>query len=211
MCICYTKDKIDKTFVNSNLPESYYFDKKLYCKPEDVDFSTYVKLQSVLKNIGFYVNKGNNFYLCSEYKGNGKSAWACKILREYIIKNFVGGTDIDTTYPLFIDMRRFVAEYRPYAYSQTPYIQNILDHVYTAPLVVWDDIFSGYKETTQILDWLGSVIEARILSNKANIYTSNTVYSDPNLPNVIGPALYSRLIKTAIPLPFKGADRRSFS
>lgn len=207
---CYTQQKIEKTFTRSNLPPDYYYDKKLKCTPDDPDFSTYVKLQQVEKNIGFYVNNGDNFYLYSEYKGNGKSAWACKILREYIIKYFVGGLDIDTTYPLFIDMRRFVAEYKPYGYSQTAYVQNILDHVYTAPLVVWDDILSGYKESAQILDWLGSVIEARVLSKKSNIYTSNTVYTNPELSNIIGPALYSRLIKTSIPLPFKGIDRRSF-
>lgn len=211
LVMCYTKEKIMKTFSRSNLPQAYYTNKKLICNPQDPDFSTYTKLNTVLHNIGFYVSKGNNFYLYSEYKGNGKSAWASKILREYIIKNFVGGVDIDTTYPLFIDMRRFVAEYKPYGYTQTPYIQNILDHVYTSPLVVWDDILSGYKETAQILDWLGSVIEARVLNKKSNIYTSNTPWGDPNLPNLIGPALYSRLIRTCIPLPFRGQDRRSYN
>lgn len=211
MLQCFLKDKVERVFVNSNLPTAYYEDKKLICNQEDPDFRTYIKLNQIQRNVNYYIPNGDNFYLYSEFKGNGKSAWSCKILREYIIKCFVGRTDVDTGYPLFIDMRRFVAEYRPYGYSQTSYVQNILNDVYDAPLIVWDDILSGNKETTQILDWLGSVLESRILNKKSNIYTSNTPWGDPNLPNIIGPALHSRMIRTSIPLAFKGMDRRSFN
>ena len=203
---CFLKNKILSTFKESGLPLRYYDEIHLRCNRSHVDFEAYQQLHSIQQKVNEFAYQGKAVFIYSRNKGNGKSSWACKLLREFIIRFFVQNPEEHP--PLFIDMRRFFSEFHPKSWSQTDYVQKIIRDVYDSPLVVWDDIFFNYQEDIEKINWLSSVIETRILNLKSNIYTSNTNPRQEGLEDVLGSALYSRVLRTCEMVEFNGADRR---
>jgi DNA replication protein DnaC len=89
--------------------------------------------------------------------------------------------------------------------AKNEYIQHIKDNVLTCDLVIWDDI--GTKNSTSFeSENLLSMIEGRILNNKANIFTSNL--NDQELHDALGDRLASRICNLGYNITFNGGDKR---
>ena len=84
-------------------------------------------------------------------------------------------------------------------------VANNKENVLKADLIIWDEI--GSKGLTQFEhENILSYINARIDSNKSNIYTSNL--TDTELHTAIGDRLASRICNLSYNYEFKGMDKR---
>ena len=83
--------------------------------------------------------------------------------------------------------------------------EMIRDNLLRCDLVIWDDI-SSVKMTDYARATLFNIIDARVLSGKANIYTGNLKGAE--LLDILGGRLVSRVWNTSEILEFVGEDRR---
>ena len=60
--------------------------KKLWLDGNGIDKDAFTFLKSVEDNVEKFVNSGDNLYIYSYITGNGKTAWALRILNSYIEK-----------------------------------------------------------------------------------------------------------------------------
>lgn len=150
-----------------------------------------------------FITRGENIYIHSTITGNGKSSWALRLIQAYFNK----------IYPyckleckaLFINVPQFLLAIKDNISNFNEYAEHIKENVYTADLVVWDDI--GNKTITQFeADNLLAIIDARMNKGKSNIYTSNL--NNEELHEALGDRLTSRIINTSYDIEFKGADKR---
>ena len=184
---------------NSGLPEAKQRPIKL--RPESCDIEAFNELSEFRRYIDFNVVNGNNLYLCSKYTGNGKTSWAIKILQTYLNIGCEGNYEhllgmFVSTPQLLLKLKDFD---NPLPYSYKSQLTNV-------DLVVWDDIaVSGMSnfDYTQLFTY----IDSRLLSEKANIFTSNCSTRD-ELEKVIGNKLASRIWDTSKVITLFGKDRR---
>lgn len=83
--------------------------------------------------------------------------------------------------------------------------ETIRDNLIKCDLVIWDDI-SSVKMSEYARATLFNIIDARVLSGKANIFTGNLKGNE--LLDILGGRLVSRVWNTSEILEFVGEDRR---
>lgn len=183
---------------NSGIPRNRWIPTVL---DAGCDYQKFVQLAEIKKDILQYVQNGSNIYLTSEYTGNGKTSWAIKLLLKYFDEIWAGnGFRIRG---LFIHIPTLLLQLKNFSNPLSEdYKQSILD----CDLIVWDEI--GYSELSNY-DYsnLLMFLENRILSGKANIFTSNC-NTKKKLDGVVGAKLASRIWETSEVIEFKGKDRR---
>ena len=178
----------------------------LFVDSDGSDKQAFIYLKSVQSNIKQEINSGINLYLYSETPGNGKTSWSLRLLKAYIYSIWAE-SNIETK-ALFINVPRYLLELKANIDEKTDYIQHIKQNVMNCDLVVWDDIAT--KAATEFEhEHLLSMIDYRLYSNKANIFTSN-VY--PNeLGNLLGSRLASRIVNESRLVQFVGKDKRGLT
>ena len=150
-----------------------------------------------------FVDRGENIYIHSTITGNGKSSWALRLVQSYFNKIYLY-CKLECK-ALFINVPQFLLAIKDNISNFNEYAEHIKENVYTADLVVWDDI--GNKTITQFeADNLLAIIDARMNKGKSNIYTSNL--NNEELHEALGDRLTSRIINTSYDIEFKGADKR---
>lgn len=199
-CIRYTEMKclVD----NSGIPKSKQY--PILLSPDNCDYNSYLELNDIKEDIVQFVENGENLYLTSENTGNGKTTWAIKIMMKYFDKIWAGNGL--KARGLFLHV--------PTLLLQLKNFQNPLDEEYKkllmqADLVIWDEIastsISNYDYSNLLM-----FLENRLMNNKSNIFTSNTV-SKENLEEVIGAKLASRIWNTSQIIILRGKDKRGIS
>lgn len=169
---------------------------------DGTDKQEYDNLSSIQNDIKSFVKNGNNLYICSSIPGNGKTSWAIKLLRAYILK--IWPESKLECKALFINVPKFLIELKQNISNKSEYIEYINDNVLSADLVIWDDIAT--KFTTEFEhEHLLSLIDNRLFNNKSNIFTSNIL--PQNLSSLVGDRLASRINQSLI-IEFKGKDKR---
>lgn len=195
-CIRFTE--MQYLMEHSGLPKSKQ--KPIELVPDDVDYDSFVKLQSIKDNIVDFVSDGKNLYICGG-TGNGKTSWAIKILLKYFNEVWAGnGLRIRG---VFVHIPTLLLKLKDF---NNPLSQEYKQSILDADLVVWDEIggtgVSNY-DYSQLLMYLDN----RILNDKSNIYTSNlTTYQE--LANILGERLASRISASQTKIVLKGRDRR---
>ena len=160
-------------------------------------------LKEFCSNIEENVRNGSNLYIYSNITGNGKTAWAEKIIQSYI-ESIWYKSDL-LCKALFINVPRFLIALKDSISNHNEYYQHIKENVKDTDLVIWDDI--GTKDSTQFEhDNLLSIIDTRMIENKSNIFTSNI--QPRNLESYLGPRLSSRIINYSNCIQFVGVDKR---
>ena len=189
-------------FDNSGLPKAKYKPIELFATKENVDIFRY--LADIRKNITDFVDEGRNLYIGSLSTGTGKTSWAIKMLQTYFHYRAVGnhgrviGMFVSTT-ELLLQLKDF----------NNPLPQEYKDNLINADLVIWDDIaVSGM--TTYDYNQLFTIIDKRILNDKANIFTSNYVSAD-KFSECMGARLASRIWASSEKVIIKGGDWRGRS
>lgn len=171
--------------------------------PDKRDVETFKYLANISKHIVTFVEQGGNLYIHSKQCGNGKTSIAIRLIQSYLDKIWAT-CDLECKV-LFINVPRYLLEIKNNISEKVDYIEHIRANVLKADLVVWDDI--GTKGLTQFEhENVLSMINARLDSGKANIYTSNL--SKEELHNSIGDRLYSRVYSLSDDIELFGDDYR---
>lgn len=178
--------------------------KKLWLDGNGIDKDAFTFLKSVENNVEKFVNSGDNLYIYSYITGNGKTAWALRILNSYIEKIWYK-SDI-VCRGLFVNVPRFLISLKDNIGNYNEYYNQIKDNILDADLVVFDEI--GAKVATSFeTEHLLSIVNARVDAKKSNIYTSNL--GPEELRKAVGDRMYSRIINTSTEIMFRGTDKRS--
>ena len=201
-------------FCLKNYKTNYYFDSAFISKDKRIRFplridndgsdeKAFTRLAMIEKDIVNLVNQGKSLYIYSRNVGNGKTSWALRLCNAYISK--VWYQKEMEPIVLFISVPKFLLELKSNISNKSDYIDYISTHVTTCDLVVWDDI--GSKNGTEFeVSHLLSIIDQRINSNKANIYTSNL--NNDELHQFLGDRLYSRVYNYSECINIVGKDKR---
>lgn len=196
-CIRYYEMKY--LMEHSGIPKRQQYPIKLDSSYDEAAFEF---LDSIRRDIVNFVDCGESLYLFSETTGNGKTSWAIKLMLKYFDQIWAGnGFGIRGKFvyvPLFLD------SIKDFNNSSLRTEKDILSKV---DLVVWDDIAS-----TKLSDYdrgqLLSIIDQRVLDNKANIYTGN-ITTRSTMENILGSRLTSRIWNMSTLVKFSGKDRRA--
>lgn len=167
------------------------------------DQAEFQRLAAIQNNIEENVKNGMNLYIHSTTCGNGKTSWALRMIQAYF-EAIWHKSDIQCK-ALFINVPRFMLAIKDNISERSDYVEHIKRNIANADLVIWDDI--GTKTVTQFeAENLLSMLDIRINSGKANIFTSNM--SENELYEVLGQRLASRVVNLSENIELKGVDKR---
>ncbi len=184
----------------SNIPPSKWVPLKL--RPGK-DRLAFIRLQEIKDDIENWTKKGGNLYIYSDTFGNGKTSWAIKLMLAYFNKIWAGNgfrrRGIFISVPEFIDRNREIINNRDEEFVK------IREDLLKCDLVIWDDI-SSIKLTDFNHALLFNYIDARMLANKANIFTGNVDYE--GMVKNLGGRLASRIWNGSEIIQFVDQDKR---
>lgn len=200
--LCPRLFNIDTLYNKAQLSEAQKKPIQLMLEYDDPDKDTFKELAAIEANIVEFVHSGKNLYIHSNICGNGKTAWALKLLKAYI--NEIWPETINCR-ALFINVPRFLLALKANISEPNQYAEDVKAEILNADLVIWDEI--GIKNLTDYEhEQLLNYINTRIDLGKSNIYTSNL---DANtLKGYIGERLYSRVVNMSKEIIFYGQDKR---
>ena len=202
---CIKLVKLDYLFNEANVDYNMRKNIPLFLTSED-DRKAFEYLSQVQKNINQYISNGDNLYIYSENVGNGKSAWALKLLQSYIYS--IWSSSKLECRALWIHVPQFLLALKDNISEKSEYIAHIKKNILDCDLVVFDEF--GEKTSTQFeTEHLLSYINTRLSLGKSCFYTSNIKPEELNL--VVGDRLASRVIGLSNTLEFKGKDMRKAS
>ncbi len=200
---CIKLFKLNQLYELALITDSQRKHLNLRLDENKIDEHVFRKLKDIQENIEQFVLNGNNLYIYSSITGNGKTAWSLRLIQSYF-NSIWYKSDIDCK-GLFVNVPRYLLAIKDNISQFNEYAHNIKNRIYTADLVIWDDI--GTKSATSFEhETLLSIIDTRMNNNKSNIFTSNI--TPDSLKSFAGDRLYSRIINYSDCLEFKGEDKR---
>ena len=201
---CKKLFKLEYLYQTSLLPMGRWKHEDLHLEQSRVDEESFIYLSEVQKNIDKFVSNGDNLFIHSDITGNGKTAWAIRLIQTYL--NSIWYKCDLTCKALFINVPKYLLAIKDNISQYNDYAIKIKDNVLVADLVVWDDI--GTKVATSFEhENLLSIIDYRINESKSNIFTSNL--SPADIKDFMGDRLYSRIINCSTVIQFFGQDKRN--
>lgn len=169
----------------------------------EIDKQAFERLKIINDNIVDFIKEGKNVYLHSVNCGNGKTAWALRLVQDYF-NNIWPSSDLRCR-ALFIHVPTFLLALKDNISMKNDYITHIKENILECDIVIWDEI--GTKTTTPFeVENLLSIINTRLNNKKSNIYTSNL--SGEELQQKVGDRLYSRIINLSEDIEFFSFDKR---
>lgn len=200
---CIKLFKLDYLYNESLLTDQQRKYIALRIDADGTDRDEFLKLKDIESNIEKFIENGESLYIYSSNCGNGKTAWSIRLIQAYF-NSIWHKCDLNCK-ALFINVPRFLLALKDSISNENPYIEHIRKNVLSADIVVWDEI--GTKAVTQFEhEHLLSLINARIDSNKSQIFTSNL--EPEELREAVGERLYSRVVNLSTIIELKGADKR---
>lgn len=176
----------------------------LWVDPDGKDLAAFKYLKGVEDKVESFVSNGENLYIYSYITGNGKTAWALRILNSYL-EHIWYKSDL-VCKALFVHVPRFLISLKDNISNYNDYYNQIKDNILSADLVVFDEV--GAKvATTFETEHLLSIINARVDAKKSNIYTSNLGPED--LRKAVGDRMFSRIVNCSTNVQLWGSDKRS--
>lgn len=205
---CIKKYKLSCLYEKARLGDKLKNSVDLYLDkaPANNDATAFTRLKEIETNIIEFVTAGKNLYLFSGQCGNGKTTWAVKLLKAYL--NRIWAKSSDECKALYINVPRFMQQVKDSFSIQSEEVTYLKENIIKADLVVFDEISAKIGSEFDI-DFLLSIIDTRLSSNKTNIYTSNADKS--KLINQLGERLHSRVYNNSECIEFKGTDKRNYN
>lgn len=196
--------RIDYLYNESLMSQKQRQYVSLFVDPDGTDAEAFSKLKRIEEHIETFVEGGNNIYLHSLTCGNGKTAWALRMMQAYIEKIWYK-SDLRCRV-LFVNVPRYILALKDtFNNTTSDYVDHIRKNIFEADLVVFDEI--GTKalsvwEHEQILN----LVNTRLDLSKSNIYTSNL--TGVELREKVGERLYSRIVNLSENVELFGKDKR---
>lgn len=198
--------RTDYLFEESLLSQKQRIHIPLRPDADGTDRDAFVKLKKIEESIENFVDNGQCLYIHSSTCGNGKTAWAIRMLQSYINKIWFK-SDLRCRV-LFVNVPRFILALKENITTPSEYVKHVQDNIETVDLVVFDEV--GTKAlTTFEHEHILNIINTRIDNDKSNIYTSNL--SPMELREKVGDRLYSRIVNLSIDVELFGSDKRSLN
>ncbi len=194
-CTRYLQMKLQTEM--ANIPGEFPIEHRL--DETKKDLQSYITLKQL--DIQDFVVNGRSLVIESENSGNGKTTWAKKLLLKYMAKK-VGR--INTGY--FLNLPIALAEAREAI--QTKEILPYVKIFSTVRLLVIDEVASKKLSDFEEQWLLRMISEREKTPGLATIYTLN---STPNLKELLGKRLYSRIYTKSQKIKFVEGDKRGWS
>lgn len=184
----------------SNIPESKWTPIKL--RP-GLDRPAFCTLQAIKDDIENWTKGGGSLYIYSTTFGNGKTSWAIKLMLAYFNEIWAGNGF--RTRGIFVSVPEFMDRNREIINNRDEEFVRMREDIINCDLVIWDDITS-IKLTDFNHAVLLNYIDARVLGNKANIFTGNVDYQ--GMSHNLGGRLASRVWNASEVVEFVDQDKR---
>lgn len=201
-CPRYTK--MHYLLGNSLLPKAWWMPKEFYTSEDNIDYEAHIRCFDIKKDILNFVNNGKQLIIYGKNSGSGKTHISTRLLLAYLGKVW----ELTSFRPraMFIQLEKLFNEQKK-SYSQnSTYKDFIMSNYEDVDLIVWDDIGLNEELNQQQYDLLFTIINERELLGKSNIFTTNK--SKEELFKYLGERLYSRIVRSAEWIEFKGTDNR---
>ena len=200
---CIKLFKLDYLYNEALMSDEQRKYVSLYIDADGTDREQFLQLKQVELNIEQFVDSGSSLYIYSHNCGNGKTAWSLRLLQSYF--NAIWHKCDLNCKALFINVPRFLLNLKDSISNHNEYIEHIKANILNADMVVWDEI--GTKAVTEFEhEHLLSLINARIDSNKSQVFTSNL--QPDELRDAVGERLYSRVVNLSTIIELRGSDKR---
>ena len=199
---CPIYKNVKSNFLNSNLPEKYWWPFTLF--KTKVDAQAIDDILDIKNNLANFVNEGKNILLQSSKCGNGKTSWGIRLLQKQIELNYKGSFGswppafFVYTPGLLLDARKSISSKN----SDFNTTQMIIEN---SPLVMFDDIGCIPLKDYDLLI-LSTLIEGRLLKGLSSIFTTNL--QGEALKEVLGERLYDRISRLSQVITLKAESLR---
>lgn len=175
------------------------FPTKLMCDQSQLDLQAFIEIKAI--DIQDFVVNGKSLVIESENTGNGKTSAAKNLLLRYMAKK-VG--KINTGYFLSLPIALSEIKESIKTKESLPYKQIFS----TVRLLVIDEV--GYKKLSEYEEtWLLRMLEER--KRKPGLATIYTLNSTPELKELIGRRLYSRIYNSSKKIVLREKDKRGWT
>ena len=178
----------------SNIPKKYIKEHTLSLSAKNImDENSYRKLNEYKKNIYKNVAISKGAFIWGHNKGNGKTSWAIKIMKEYFrqLHNFMGA--YEKPYGLYVNVPTFFKQMRDSFNSEnTKEIRTLEKNLIETELLVFDDIGTE-APTTWVKESLYIIINQREMEQKTTIFTSNLSLEDLESEDLLGTRIVDRI------------------
>lgn len=199
---CPRCDGFNYMMCTSNLP------KKLKHK-QNLDFNRVTNIESrnylyyCVTHMEDFVNTGQQAYLYG-FPGVGKTCWAVKMLSNYFALIAMHKYPGKFIRGLFINVPDLFMRLKYNMSRHDEDFEDLVSHINTVPLVVWDDIFQT-DPTSYESQCLYAFINNRQNNGLANIFTSNYI---PDVVKDFDFRLHSRICTGADCIEIQSTDNR---
>lgn len=192
-------------YESANLPPKYLMDE-IDLTPAAIDKKAFMALKKIWNNVElvFRFSRGS-LYLFSHNVGNGKTSWAIKLMRHYIIE-CACYWDLHCYFisvPKLLTLKRRAIE----DFAAKKELNETVAAIKDAQLVIFDDL-----AVTKLTDadelFLFDIIDDRYINGKVAIYTSNVYPAE--LSSMIGDRMADRIVndEKTIRVCLQGGSRR---
>lgn len=169
------------------------------------DRDSYLYLKNWMLDVVKNVEDGRGLYIVSRHKGNGKTAWACKIMNEYF--RHVALHNNMRCRGLFVNVPSFLQELRDSMDSPSDDVDAKVDAIMRADMVIWDDIGTE-NPTSWVRERLYGYINHRYSNSLTQIFTSNVMLEELAHERFMGERIASRIAGQCDIIEFHQRDRR---
>lgn len=175
---------------HSNLPQRYK-QRKILNTPE-CDVKAFESLQHIRSNIKEFVDNGQNLYIFSANKYNGKTSWATSLMLKYFDQIWQGNGFIIRG--VFVSVPMFLMKCKNVMSNPDIEFEQFKETLRTANLVIWDDIATANLSSYDA-GVLYAYISERMVQGKSNIYTGtmNRQQMDDTLGIMLSSCICSNL------------------
>lgn len=197
--------RFNSFYRESELPSQYLFDE-IHLTPAAIDKGAFEALKKIWNRVEcvFSHSKGS-LYLCSHNVGNGKTSWAIKLMRHYMIECacYYDLKCYFISVPKLLTLKRQSIEDITAKQELNETVRLIkADH-----LVIFDDLaMTRLTEADEL--FLFDIIDDRYMRGKGAIYTSNVYPAE--LSSMIGDRMADRIVndEKTIRVCLRGGSRR---
>ena len=199
---CFRYNQMKKLLDYSNLPKHLQTTFNMVAPAEDE--TAWNKLRKYKTNILKNVQEAKNLYIWSPYCGNGKTTWAVRMLLSYL--NEIWSQPVLRPRAVYIQVSELFDRERCNIENPDLYYQALRSSLFTADLVVWDDLGSTRVTDFNALTLL-NIIDTRSIRGLCNIYTSNV--GGAKVGEMYGSRLQSRIWENSYKVRLSSSvDRR---
>ena len=198
--------KLNYLYEAAGLSKQQREKRRLFADADGTDLPEFKELAGISSDMARFVESGESLYLHSPNCGNGKTSWALRLMQCYFEQRCLSLSL--GCHGLFVSVPRYLREVKENISQRSDYIAEVRESVGKADLVIWDDIATKQASAFDA-EQLLSLIDERIASGKANIYTSNL--RDDELHLFIGDRLASRISGSTYNIELHGSDKRGIA